>query len=208
MVALAASTWGCFPPVIHGPRVDDGPGIGASLAATTGPIRAQGDGWETPLRVGHVGIHAGYGWASPSQNRPGFFAGFALPAATADVYMQLPPAWTGVFSAGVGAGGGPQADRHAYVQLGQISDAGRGWFITQGFGREPSRSGSPSTVSVTGAALQFTRRRLRTYVHLQYAFGRERGSCPGFDAQPCTPGPRNHSFSLGTTLEGRRPRRR
>lgn len=211
LVSLAASAWGCLPPVIHGPRVDDGLAIGGSLSTTTGPTYTEGDFGGVHLRQGHIGLHASYGWASASPSRPGFFAGIAVPVlyslATVDVFMQLPPKWTRTLSAGVGAGGGFE-DRQVYAQLGRVSDAGRGWFITQGVGQRP-RSGSrgSSTVSVSGAALQFTRRSLRTYVHLQYAYGREPGSCVFGDALPCTRGPRSHSVSLGTTLEGRRPRR-
>ena len=211
-VAIAVLIAGCFPPVIHGPRVDDGLSVGGSVAITRGPTYTEGDFGGIRLRHGQVGLHAGHGWAAKAPNRPGFFAGVVVPVyfplAQLNLFMQLPPAWTRAVAAGLGVAGGSE-NISGYAQVGRVSDGGRGWFLTQGVSqRARYRARGSSTASLSGAALQFTRRSLRTYVHLQYAFGDQPGSCPyEGNLLPCIPGPRSHAVSLGTTVEWRRPRR-
>lgn len=209
-VVLSVSA--CFPPVIHGPRIDDGLSIGGSVAITRGPTYTEGDFGGVRLRHGHVGLHTAYGWEPTSPDRPGFLAGIAVPiffpALQMDLYMQLPPAWTRAYAGGLGVSGGIE-ERYVYGQFGRISNTGQGWFLTQGVGhRARGTIRGSSSVSLSGVAAQFTRRSLRTYVHLQFAYGREPGSCPSSaNTSPCIPGEQSHAVSLGTTMEWRRPRR-
>jgi hypothetical protein len=202
----------CFPPVIHGPRIDDGLSIGGSVAITRGPTYTEGDYGGVRLRHGHVGLHTAYGWKPSSPDRPGFLAGLAVPvffpAVQANLYMQLPPAWTRAYAGGLGVSAGIE-ERYVYGQFGRISNAGQGWFLTQGLGyRARGTIRGSSSVSLSGVAAQFTRRSLRTYVHLQFAYGREPGSCPSSaNTSPCILGDQSHAVSLGTTMEWRRPRR-
>lgn len=209
LVLFAAA---CFPPVMHGPRIEEGLSIGGSVAVTTGPTYTEEDFDAVRLRQGHVGLHTTYGWEPESPDEPGFLVGLSVPvyypAVQASLYMQLPPAWTGAYAAGLGASGGIE-DRYVYTQFGRISDAGRGWFLTQGVGhRARGTIRGSSMVGLSGVAAQFTRRSLRTYVHLQFAYGREPGACPSSaNTSPCTLGDQSHAVSLGTTMEWRRPRR-
>ncbi len=191
----------CFPAITHGPRIDPGPTIGATVSATGGPTYTEGDAGGIHLRQGQIGLHAGYGWEPASPRHPAFFASVAVPvlfpAVQVDLFVQAPPAWTGRFAAGVGVNADFERE-DLYVQFGRISDAGNGWFLMQGIDRrQPSSFYSASTVSVTGAALQFTRRTLRTYVFAQYAAGRTPGACASL---PSCRGEPSTALALGVTM--------
>lgn len=201
VLLVAGSSTACFPAITHGPRIDPGLTLGATVSTTGGPTYTEGDDGGIHLRQGQIGLHAGYGWEPATPSRPGFFAGVAIPvffpAAQVDLFVQAPPAWSGRFAAGVGVNADAERE-DLHVQFGRISDAGNGWFLMQGIDRRrPGTFYSTSTVSVTGAALQFTSRAARTYVFAQYATGRTPGVCV---SEPECRGDPSKALALGVTI--------
>src|SRR5206468_1469490 len=128
-LALTGSS-ACFPTMMHGARVEDGAAVGITAATTSGPAHVEGDEGGIRLRQGMIGLYTGYGWAAATSHQPGFYLGATVPvffpAAQIDAYMQMPPAWTGSYSAGVGT----TADflgATGYAQFGQQNERGSGW---------------------------------------------------------------------------------
>ncbi len=69
----------CFPAVMHGPRIENGIGVGGTASLSSGTRYTEGDEGNRLLRVGHVGAHVSVGKAASTPRRPGFQASVAVP---------------------------------------------------------------------------------------------------------------------------------
>ena len=216
-----AATAGCFPAITHGPRVEPGLTAGVTGAYTRGPEHVEGDEGGIELRSGAVGPYVGYGWAPPDRGRgqaaspasPRLYLGVMGPVlftfAQLDAFVQAPPAWTGPLSAGAGLVASTEGV-HVYGQAGRVSDRGRGFYLTGGYGRRQSwsRVEGSSPAWFGGAAVQLAAGHARAQLFVQGATGRIPGDCTAERGEPrsCAPGERAHSVALGASLGWHRRR--
>jgi hypothetical protein len=172
----------------------------------------EGDEGGIKLRQAVVGPYVGYGWAPSSPSRPGLYAALAVPVffplAQLDGYLQVPPAWTGGLSAGIGAVASAEGVA-PYVQLGMQPDRGVGWYVSAAYGVRESSSTIQSTSAawMGTAALSISSGWVRSHVFVQAANGRIPGPCneetPG--ARSCTRGEQASALAVGISV-GRQSR--
>jgi hypothetical protein len=202
---LLAGVAGCFPAITHGPRIEDGLVVGVTGAIPRGPEHVEGDAGGIRLRNPVGGPYAGFGVAPARPQDPGYYIGVAVPLlfpmTQVDAFIQLPPAWTGPLSAGVGT---IVSVEHVdgYAMLGGQIDRLTAWHIGLGYGtRWPESNKTTSAAWVGSLALEKAHGRLRTQFFAQFAHGRPQESCPDYPgAPPCVAPPRETAAAFGMSI--------
>jgi hypothetical protein len=202
---LIAVATGCFPAITHGPKIEDGFIVGMTGAVPSGPEHVEGDEGGIRLRNPVFGPFVGLGSASTRPQDPGYYVGVAVPwlfpLAQVDAFVQLPPAWTGPLSAGVGM---IASIEHidGYAMLGGPISRQTAWHIGVGYGtRWPDSNRSSSPAWLGSAAIENAYGRLRTQFFAQVASGRRPESCYNYPgAPPCTSGPRERAMAIGISI--------
>jgi hypothetical protein len=207
MVALLLLT-GCFPAVMHGPRVQ--PGLVGSVTASVaaGPTYTEGDEGGMRARNAPVGAGIGYGWRGATAARPSVFAGvhvpIVFPLAQLDVYVQAPESW---LSRGTGGVGVNTSIEHAapYLQWGVVDADGRGWSTIQGLSvRFTGGEGRTIFAWTPGVVAHVGSGHGRAHLYAMAAVGRHR-SCSQVPFQSVECGVHGtYALLAGATLELRR----
>lgn len=126
--------------VAHGPAVHPGFSAGVTAALGSGPTYENGDD-PGPFYIGALAVNAAYGWRPKSDALPALRVGVTGPregGAAIDAYLQLPPAWLGPLSAGVGVMAGERQPRMMpYVQVGAEDARGLGAHLVAGWYDDP-----------------------------------------------------------------------
>lgn len=196
---------GCFPAITHGPKVESGFIFGVTGGVVEGPEHVEGDEGGIRLRQPVLGPFIGYGFAPSRPERPGFYVGAAVPLlfplAQVDAFLQLPPAWTGSFAAGVGT---IASIDHVdgYAMLGRPITHSAAWHVGLGYGTRYATHDTPSPAVVGSAAIEYASGHLRTQLFVQRAIGRIPGSCT-YDVhatRTCRPGPRATATAVGLSV--------
>lgn len=201
---------GCFPAVMHGPRVL--PGLSGTLTASAaaGPTYTEGDAGGIYARNPTIGAGVGYGWRASSPAKPSIYAGLHVPIlfplAQLDVYAQAPESWT---TRGVGGVGINASIEHAapYFQWGVVNAKGRGWSTIQGFSFRFTGGDERTIFAWTpGVAAHLGSGRTLAHVYAMAALGRNR-TCTQepYQAVRCGVGG-TYALLAGVTLELRRRR--
>jgi hypothetical protein len=201
LLVLVLSTGACFPAVTHGPRVESGLTAGATLGGTAGsPRYTVGDAGGIRLRNAVKGAYLGYGRAASTPRSLGAFAAVSVPAMQLDTYLQLPASRTGAFVGGFGVVAGPNSVM-PYLQAGQVTAEGHGWWTSLGYGRyaPDDLSLCPSRAWTGTAAIQQAHGPFRTQFYLQGATGRIPGPRRP-DPPSCAPGETGQALALGVSL--------
>ena len=198
----------CFPTITHGPRVENGFVFGMTAATTSGDEHVEGDEGGIRLREGTLGAFVGQGWAASDRRKPSAYFGLVVPAfipyAQADLYVQVPQAWTGPLAAGVGGTGSIEGGS-LYSQIGFQPERGLGWQAMAGYGvrTSTSRDQSTSPAWVGNIGLSFASGHFRGLLFVQGADGRAPGNCftePATQIRRCETGPHARAMSLGVSL--------
>ena len=219
VAALLMFTGACVPAVAHGPRIEPGWSVGASASYTDGP--SYDDYTDGPDRFlyGPIGANVGYAWSSGQPDRAAYRLGLHVPVplfmiAQPDVYVQLPRTMVGGLDAGVGVSGwliDPLNVHMPYVQLGRISDAGTGWYTTQGWFRNDQnrdiqeRHVRESQAWVPTIAYQWGHPRHTLHAFATGVFGTRALRCMGTSGAVCEHATR-WSAAAGVTVELHRRR--
>jgi hypothetical protein len=199
---------GCFPAVTHGARIEDGWIAGLMAGTTAGDVHVEGDEGGIHLRQAVIGPFVGYGTAPARPTQPGYYIGTVVPvffpATQIDAYVQLPPAWTPHFAAGLG-GTASFESVHGYGMLGGDLDPTISWYVAGGYGsrQSSSRFQSTSPAWFGNAGIIIASGFLRTQLFVQSAAGRIPGSCftdPITQANVCDRGEQAHAVSFGLSL--------
>jgi hypothetical protein len=137
-LALLAALDACAPAVTHGPRVEPGPALFATMGAPRPLCRAANASDCTADLVPTWGLGARYGHVPDNPAAPALLAGvtlpiFDLPGAELDAFVQLPSGgdW-------VGGAGALTSARHLmpYAQVGQLPrSGGPGWYASLAYAR-------------------------------------------------------------------------
>lgn len=218
-VSILLPVLGCVPAVAHAPRVVPGLSVGGSASATGGPKYGNGDDGPHRFLFGPVGLNAGYGWTSASEDGPGIRVGVHVPVpfvvlAQPDLYIQAPRRIVGGLDAGVGVSLiAAEMGRVAmpYVQVGSIGNGGSGWYTTQGFYRNTrnvSQAGRPvlrSSAWVPSVAYAAGGRRHTTHFFATGVPGEQLSRCDAFSNQVCEREDRWAAI-VGVTVEWHRVR--
>ena len=202
---LLAGVTGCFPAITHGPKIEDGFIVGVTGAIPSGPEHVEGDEGGIRLRNPVLGPYAGFGVAPSTPRDVGFYIGAAVPLlfplAQVDAFVQLPPAWTGPLSAGVGMIASVE-HIDGYAMLGGQLDRLTAWHVGLGYGtRWPESNKTQSAAWVGSVALERAHGRLRTQFFAQFAHGRPPESCANYPGAPaCSPAPRETATAVGMSI--------
>jgi hypothetical protein len=196
---------GCFPAITHGPKVENGLIFGVTGGGVSGPVHTEGDVGGIRLRQPVIGPFIGYGVAPSRPERAGFYFGAAVPLlfplAQIDAFLQLPPAWTGPLSAGVGT---IASIDHVdgYAMLGGPIDHSTAWHVGVGYGSRHAARDIPSRALVGSVAIARAAGFVRTQAFVQHAAGRIPGSCSydNFAARICRPGARATATAVGLSV--------
>lgn len=198
-IVLLLPVVGCVPAVAHSPRVWAGPSLGASASATAGPAYEAGDDGRNRFLWGPVGLNAGYGWSSATQDLPSVRVGIHVPVPVValvqpDLYIQVPRKAVGGLDAGVGVSVvAAEMGRVAmpYVQVGSIGNGGSGWYTTQGFyrnSRNVSQTSRPvlrSDAWIPSIAYAIGGRRHTTHVFATGVLGQQLSRCDAYSNEVC-----------------------
>jgi hypothetical protein len=200
----------CTPVVMHGPAVDRGFQVGATLIASKGRDYPR----IIPPFVPPGGtLYLAYGWAGKPDRVAMRFAAQLTPLppkVDSDVYLKLPRRALLGLDGGVGylAGVFWQPSHQVYAQLGKIGNDGTGFYTTQGFlkqWRGTSSIFNPEAVEATGwvstVAFQRAETEFSWHVFATGIFGRRLESPCARDGRSCAGLRRPRQAMIGVTLE-------